>query len=299
MARWTAGWGDGIVVGMGAEQRRRLPEWIKVRLPGGDDHAAIARLMRGQELHTVCEEARCPNLGECWGRRTATFLILGDLCTRRCGFCAVKTARPLSVDDEEPERVARAVREMGLRHAVVTSVTRDDLVDGGAAIFAATILRIRAQVPSCTVEVLVPDFRGNWAALEDVLEARPEVLSHNLETVPRLYPRARSQASYQRSLELLRRAKGGVGRTKSGIMLGLGEEVDEVRALFGDLIAVGCDVLTIGQYLQPTKAHLPVVEFVRPEVFAGLGEEALAMGFAHVEAGPLVRSSYRAERHVG
>jgi lipoic acid synthetase len=277
---------------------RRHPEWLRVRLPGGDNYAELKGLMRGERLHTVCEEARCPNLAECWGRRTATFMILGDVCTRSCGFCAVKTGRPTWLDPDEPRRVAEAVRQLGLRHVVVTSVNRDELEDGGAATFARTIAAIREAVPGCAVEVLIPDFRGDRAALERVTGARPDVLAHNTETVPRLHPTVRPQARYERSLEVIQRAKSAGMRTKSGLMLGLGERREELHAVLGDLVASGCDVLTLGQYLQPTRAHLPVHEYLRPEVFAELKAEAEALGFAHVESGPLVRSSYHADEHV-
>jgi len=276
------------------------PDWLKVRFPGGPNYLRLRRLMRDLALHTVCEEARCPNIGECWEQGTATFLLLGDICTRACGFCAITTGRPRGLDREEPERVARAVQYLGLRHAVLTSVTRDDLPDGGAAIFAETIERIHALLPDCSVEVLIPDLLGNWAALETIMRARPEILNHNTETVPRLYPRVRPKARYERSLELLERAKllAPDRPTKSGLMLGLGETHDELREVFADLRAVGCDILTLGQYLQPTPRHLPVARYVPPEEFAALRAEALAMGFAHVEAGPLVRSSYHAREQV-
>ena len=276
----------------------RHPEWIKVRMPGGDNYAELKRLMRGADLHTVCEEARCPNLAECWARRTATFMILGDVCTRSCGFCAVKTGRPTGLDLDEPGRVAAAAKRMGLRHVVVTSVNRDELEDGGAAVFAATIRELRREIEGCQVEVLIPDFRGVREALEVVFAERPDVLNHNTETVPRLYPTVRPQARYERSLEVVGRAKASGLRTKSGLMLGLGEHRDELRMVFRDLAAVGCDVLTLGQYLQPTRAHLPVAEYVTPEVFRELKEEALDYGFDHVESGPLVRSSYHADEHV-
>lgn len=265
--------------------------------------------MRTLDLHTVCESARCPNMGECWDHRTATFMILGNICTRACGFCAVPSGKPLGApDQDEPERVAEAAAKMGLRYAVVTSVNRDDQADGGAEIFARTIRQIRERVPGCKVEVLIPDFRGNWDALGMVIAARPEVLNHNMETVPRLYRRVRKGAVYERSLELLRRAKemtrvmtGNMPnptptpmRTKTGMMLGLGEEREEVLGAMRDIVMQGVDILTLGQYLQPTRDHLPVVRFVDPDQFAEykrLGEE---MGFKHVEAGPLVRSSYHA-----
>jgi len=273
------------------------PEWLKVRFFGGENYQELKRIMRTLELHTVCESARCPNMGECWEHRTATFMILGNICTRACGFCAVPSGKPVGPPDEqEPERVAEAVAQMGLRYAVVTSVNRDDTADGGAAIFARTIEAIRARVPGCKVEVLIPDFRGDWAALETVVRARPDVLNHNTETVPRLYRQVRKGALYERSLELLRRAKQLDPHlpTKTGMMLGLGESRDEVLATLQELAAQRTDILTLGQYLQPTSEHLPVARFVHPDEFAEykqLGEE---MGFRHVESGPLVRSSYHA-----
>ncbi|MDA2912989.1 lipoyl synthase [Acidobacteriia bacterium AH_259_A11_L15] len=274
----------------------RRPEWLKVRLPGGDKYTELKALVRRQGLHTVCESARCPNVAECWGHGTATFMILGNLCTRACGFCAVPHGKPLGLDTDEPRRVAEAVRTMGLDYAVVTSVNRDDLEDGGAAIFAETIRALRRAVPGCKVEVLIPDFRGNWAALKTVIEARPEVLNHNTETVPRLYRRVRMGAVYGRSLELLRRAKQLAPHlpTKSGLMLGLGETYEEILQTLGDLRAQQVDIVTVGQYLQPTRNHLPVVRFYHPEEFARLKRDGEALGLRHVEAGPLVRSSYHA-----
>jgi lipoic acid synthetase len=257
--------------------------------------------MRGLELHTVCEEAMCPNIGECWGAGTATFLLLGDTCTRNCGFCNVKTGRPRPLDLREPERVARAVAHMKLKHAVVTSVTRDELPDGGAYIFAQTIRHTRELVPDCTIEVLIPDFKGSPAALATVMAARPDILNHNVETVPRLYRRVRPQANYRQSLEVLRRARELDGEvvTKSGIMVGLGEEWGEILEVMADLRAVDCDVLTIGQYLRPSAQHLPVERYYPPQEFDHLRAEGERLGFRHVESGPLVRSSYHAERHVG
>jgi lipoic acid synthetase len=255
--------------------------------------------VRGLDLHTVCEEARCPNLGECWSRGTATFMILGDVCTRACGFCAVRTGLPgRPPDPDEPRRVAEAVARMGLRHAVVTSVNRDDQPDGGAGIFADTIREIRALVPGCAVEVLVPDFKGRWDALRVVLDARPDVLNHNVETVPRLYRQARAGASFPRSLELLKRSKDEGLLTKSGVMVGLGEERSEVEETIRAIRGSGTDVLTVGQYLRPSPRHLPVARYYTPEDFEALRAFALALGFAHVESGPLVRSSYHAESHV-
>ena len=273
------------------------PPWLRVRFFGGQNYQDLKRILRTLDLHTVCESARCPNMGECWEHRTATFMILGNICTRACGFCAVPSGRPISPPDEdEPERVAHAVERMGLRYAVVTSVNRDDQADGGAAIFAATIRSIRERVPGCKVEVLIPDFRGVWSALETVLEARPDVLNHNVETVPRLYSQVRKAAVYERSLELLLRAKQFAPRTptKTGMMLGLGEHREEVLAAMEDLVRQGTDILTIGQYLQPTPEHLPVIRFVHPDEFAEYKQRGERMGFRHVESGPLVRSSYHA-----
>jgi len=279
---------------------RARPEWLKVRLPMGPEYETLRRLMRSKSLHTVCEEAHCPNMAECWGAGTATFMILGDTCTRSCGFCAVKTGRPGSVDLDEPARVGAAVAQMALGHAVVTSVNRDELVDGGAALFAATIREIRAQSPGTTVEVLIPDFTGDPAALDAVLAERPEILNHNVETVERLYPRVRPQARYPRSLEVLRRTKERAPDLvcKSGIMVGLGETQEEVVGTMRDIAAQGTDVLTVGQYLRPSPTHLPIERYWTPAEFASLHDEGMTMGFRHVESGPLVRSSYHAERHV-
>ncbi|MBI4497910.1 MAG: lipoyl synthase [Chloroflexi bacterium] len=284
----------------GRPAAQRLPPWFKVRRPGAPNYIRLKALLRDAELHTVCEEAKCPNIGDCWGYGTATFLILGDTCTRRCGYCAIQSGRPHTLDVLEPDRVARAVQRLGLRHAVVTSVARDDLSDGGASVFAATIRRIRARCPETRVEVLIPDFKGSAEALETVLRARPDVLNHNIETVPRLYRQVRPGGRYARSLELLARAKDLVPDlvTKSGLMVGLGESWEEVEEVLRDLRAVACDVLTVGQYLQPSPAHLPIARFWPPEAFAQLREQALALGFRHVEAGPLVRSSYRAHEHA-
>jgi len=278
----------------------RRPDWLRVRLPGGPHYSELKGIMRGLELHTVCEEARCPNIGECWEARTATFMILGDTCTRACGFCAVKTGRPGRLDLGEPLRVAEAVERMGLKHAVITSVNRDELEDGGASIFAGTIRQIRKRLPACGIEVLIPDFLGDEPSLGTVMRARPDILNHNIETVPRLYPQVRPKGRYQRSLELLARAKrmdAGV-YTKSGIMLGLGEEMEEVVQVFRDLRAHAVEILTVGQYLRPTANHLPLARYVTPEEFAALKVEALSMGFRHVESGPLVRSSYHAAGQV-
>jgi lipoic acid synthetase len=279
---------------------RSRPEWLKVRLPTGPTYENLRRLMRSKVLHTVCEEAHCPNMAECWGAGTATFMILGDTCTRSCGFCAVKTGRPGVVDVEEPARVGEAVAKMSLGHAVVTSVNRDELADGGAGIFAETIREIRRQSPGTTVEVLIPDFLGRPEALDLVLDAKPEVLSHNVETVPRLYARVRPQARYERSLGVLRRIADASDEIvcKTGIMLGLGETRDEVVATMRDIASHGTDVLTIGQYLRPSPMHLPIERYWTPDEFRGLRDEGMTMGFRHVESGPLVRSSYHAERHV-
>jgi len=273
------------------------PDWLRVKFFGGERYQDLKRIMRTLDLHTVCESARCPNMGECWDHGTATFMILGDICTRACGFCAVPSGKPAGPpDEEEPLRVAEAVARMGLRYAVVTSVNRDDQADGGAHIFARTIEEIRRRVPGCKVEVLIPDFRGDWNALNMVLRTRPDVLNHNTETVPRLYRQVRKGAVYERSLELLRRAKQTHPDvpTKTGLMLGLGEEKGEVLLTLEDLAAQGTDILTLGQYLQPTREHLPVVRYVHPEEFAEFKILCEAMGFKHVEAGPLVRSSYHA-----
>jgi lipoyl synthase len=278
------------------EGPRRLPAWLKVRAPGGEGYLRVKGLLRRAGLHTVCEEAACPNIGECFEAGTATFLILGDVCTRACRFCAITSGRPEAVDAQEPLRVAETVALLGLRHAVVTSVTRDDLPDGGAGVFASTIREIHRLSPSTAVEVLIPDLCGDWQALAAITEAGPDILNHNVETVPRLYRSVRPQAVYQRSLELLRQAKAlrpGMS-TKSGIMLGLGEEPAEVREAMSDLRGAGCDILTLGQYLRPSPRHLPVARFYPPEEFALLAEEGRALGFRHVESGPLVRSSYRA-----
>jgi len=279
---------------------RARPEWLKVRLPTGPTYENLRRLMRSKELHTVCEEAHCPNMAECWGAGTATFMILGDTCTRSCGFCAVKSGRPGAVDAEEPRRVGEAVGQMRLGHAVVTSVNRDELPDGGAEIFAATIREIRRQSPGTTVEVLIPDFVGRPESLDAVLDARPDILNHNVETVPRLYPRVRPQARYERSLEVLRRTKERAPDLvcKSGIMVGLGETRDEVVVTMRDIASQGTDVLTVGQYLRPSPVHLPIERYWSPAEFDDLRDTGMTMGFRHVEAGPLVRSSYHAERHV-
>ena len=280
------------------EPRPRLPAWFKVELRHGPDYQEIRRLTQALNLHTICEEARCPNVWECWNNRTATFLILGDICTRRCHYCAVTTGRPLPLDEEEPERVAAAIKTLGIRHAVITSVNRDELPDGGARIFAETIRAIRRELPTCTVEVLIPDFLGDLAALAAVVGEGPEILNHNIETVRHLFPTVRPQGKYDRSLTLLDRAKRLGAMTKSGLIVGMGETAEEVREVMRDLRAVGCDIMTIGQYLQPTKQHLPVARFYHPDEFTAFQAEGKALGFSHVESGPLVRSSYHAEQQA-
>lgn len=281
-----------------SSERPRLPAWFKVDAQTGPDYLEIKQTMDRLKLHTICEEARCPNRWECWNARTATFLILGDICTRRCHYCSVETGRPLAIDHGEPRRVAEAVHALGLRHAVITSVNRDELPDGGASVFADTIRQTRTLSPGCTIEVLIPDFEGNAAALTTVCAEKPEILNHNIETVRRLFPSLRPQGKYQRSIELLGQAKQQGMATKSGLILGMGETMDEAREVMRDLRAVDCDIITIGQYLQPTRNHLPVARYYDPGDFALLKEEGIAMGFIHVESGPLVRSSYHAERQV-
>jgi lipoyl synthase len=276
------------------------PEWLKARAPGGENYHDLKRLARSLGLHTVCESAHCPNIGECWQHKTATFMMLGNLCTRRCGFCAVPKGRPEAIDFDEPRRVAEAVAILGLQHAVITSVNRDDNLVGGAQAFAMVIEEIRRQAPGCRVEVLIPDFQGNPEAIRVVVEAKPEVLNHNTESVPRLYRVVRSGARYERTLRLLEYAKelNPSGVTKSGVMVGLGEETAELLEVFRDLAAVNCDILTIGQYLRPSKDHLPMTRIYAPQEFAELKTEALKMGFRHVESGPLVRSSYHAHEQA-
>ena len=281
--------------------RARKPPWFKVPPPGGERYRELSAMIRDENLHTVCQEAACPNVGECWERGTATFMILGDTCTRRCGFCNVKTGKPTWNDPLEPARVARSIAKMGLRHAVITSVDRDDLPDYGAGIWAATIRQCRRQAPECKVEVLTPDFRGEEMPLARVLGERPDVFNHNVETVPRLYPLARRGSRWERSLRVLRNAReiGHEGLvTKSGLMVGLGESHDEMVEAFGDLRAAGVQVLTVGQYLRPTPDHLPVVRYWHPDEFRALEEAAYGLGFDHIAAGPLVRSSYHADEHV-
>lgn len=280
------------------EDLGRRPDWLKVRLPSGDNYREVLSMMRKSKLNTVCEEAKCPNLAECWNNRTATYMILGDTCTRTCGFCDVKTGRPTFVDWDEPNRVAQSVVDLGLKHVVITSVNRDELKDGGAAIFAKTIELIREKVPSCTIEILIPDFQGDEEAFEIIMKNPPDILNHNLETVPRLYHAVRPQANYQRSLDLINWFHQKGLKTKSGIMVGIGEETEEVLELMQDLKNHNCDIMTIGQYLQPTKTHLPVDRYVTLEEFAMYKENGVKLGFKAVESGPLVRSSYHAEKHV-
>jgi lipoic acid synthetase len=293
-----------IAMGGDVTPLRRHPDWIKARIPTGENYHALKGLLRGLNLNTVCEEARCPNIGECWDQRTATVMILGDTCTRACGFCAIKTGRPTWFDDDEPRRVAEAVAQLGLEHVVVTSVARDDLADGGAGAFADTIRQLRQRSPGIGVEVLIPDFNGAEAPLRAVMAAGPDILNHNLETVRRLQKPVRKRARWERSLGVLERARtyaaetGHAVHTKSSLMVGLGETRDELTEAFEALRAVDCDILTIGQYLRPTEQHLPLVRYYHPDEFAEMREAALALGFRHVESGPLVRSSYHARDQV-
>ena len=281
-----------------AERPARRPDWLRVKLPTGESYRKVREIVSEHKLHTICQSGNCPNMGECWGAGTATFMILGNICTRSCGFCSVATGRPEEADPFEPARVARSVELMGVKHCVITSVDRDDLKDGGSDIWAKTIRAVRRRSPQTKLETLIPDFQGNWENLNVMLEARPDVLSHNLETVRRLTRKVRVQARYDRSLEVLMRAKRAGLRTKSGVMLGLGETDQEVLETMDDLRGVECDIITLGQYLQPTKAHLPVAEFIHPDRFTFFREEGRKRGFRHVESGPLVRSSYHAEKHV-
>lgn len=278
--------------------RFKKPDWLRVKLPTGKEYLHVRQLVDTHKLHTICESGNCPNMGECWGAGTATFMILGNICTRSCGFCAVATGRPLTADLQEPKRVAESVRLMKVKHCVITSVDRDDLKDGGSTIWAETVNEIRKEAPGTTLETLIPDFQGKWENLERVIAVRPEIVSHNLETVRRLTKQVRIQAKYDRSLEVLKRLKDAGLKTKSGIMLGLGEKEEEIIESMDDLRSVGVDILTLGQYLQPTMQHLPVVEFIRPEKFAEYKVIALKKGFRFVESGPLVRSSYHAEKHL-
>ncbi len=280
------------------ERRAGKPTWLRVKLPTGEGYRKVRGLVDEYKLHTICESGNCPNMGECWGAGTATFMILGNVCTRSCSFCAVKTGRPAEIDWDEPRRVGEAVQLMGVKHCVLTSVDRDELHNGGSKIWAATVRAVREMSPGTTMETLIPDFKGNQKAINDIIEVAPEVVSHNMETVKRLYRLVRPQAIYQRSLDVIQQLKAGGMRTKSGIMLGLGETHEELFELMDDLAAHGCDVMTIGQYLQPTKLHLEVKEYVTPEVFEMYKEEGLKRGLSYVESGPLVRSSYHAERHI-
>jgi lipoic acid synthetase len=277
--------------------QKRLPPWFKIRLTVNERSAAVERLVKNGNLHTVCQSASCPNQSECWSRGTAAFMILGNICTRRCGFCGIPTGKPSRIDVKEPDRVAAAVESLRLKYAVITSVTRDDLHDGGASVFAETVNAIRSRNPRCKIEVLIPDFKGSDTALTTVLSVRPDVLNHNMETVPSLYPIVRPQGDYLRSLELLRRAKNRGAATKTGLMLGLGEGRDEIISVMEDLRRVGCDMLTLGQYLQPSKKHLPVKKYYEPDEFASLQADADRLKFHHTMAGPLVRSSYHAEQY--
>jgi lipoic acid synthetase len=283
-----------------SKERRGIskPSWLKIELPTGENYTNVKRIVKEHKLHTICEDGRCPNMGECWGAGTATFMILGNICTRSCSFCAVATGRPTEYDRDEPFRVAEAVRLMGVKHCVITSVNRDELKDKGAGVWADTIREVKKQNPDTTIETLIPDFKAQWDLLYMVLDAGPDVVSHNMETVERLYRLVRPQAKYHRSLEQIQRTKEYGRRTKSGAMLGLGESPEEVEQLMSDLHNHGCDVLTLGQYLQPTKLHLDVKEFVHPDQFKYYEEKGLAMGFRFVESGPMVRSSYHAEKHV-
>jgi lipoyl synthase len=285
---------------MSEQARTRLPEWIRAKFPGGEGYNRLKGIMREHKLNTVCEDAHCPNIGECWNRGTATFMILGEICTRGCRYCAVQKGKPATLDLEEPVRVADAVAEMQLRHAVVTSVDRDDVADGGSFIFAETIRQIRKRTPECSIEVLIPDFKGDPHALRTVLEAQPDILNHNTETVPRLYPTIRLGGNYGITLDLLRKAKEWypASITKTGIMLGLGEENYELEAVIRDLVSIGVDILTLGQYLRPTKKHAPVKKYYHPDEFHAWKIKGEAMGIGHVESGPLVRSSYHAEEQV-
>lgn len=282
----------------GNKVRIKKPKWLRVKLPTGENYKRVRSLVDEHKLHTICESGNCPNMGECWGEGTATFMILGNICTRSCGFCAVKTGRPDEVDEFEPGRVAHSVKTMGVKHAVITSVDRDDLKDGGASIWTQTVRAIRKQSPITTMETLIPDFAGKWDNLQHIIDVAPEIVSHNLETVRRLTKEVRIQAKYDRSLEVLFRLKKGGMKTKSGLMLGLGETRDEVLETMEDLRSVDVDILTLGQYLQPTTKHLPIHEFVTPEQFAEYKELGLKMGYRFVESGPLVRSSYHAEKHL-
>lgn len=289
---------DHLVLPTGSDRPARKPSWLKMKMPAGEEYVKLLNLVNDQRLHTVCQSAKCPNMGECWAAGTATLMILGDVCTRSCGFCHIATGRPPTLDLDEPKRVGHAVATMNLKHAVITSVNRDELPDGGAEVWADTIREIRKQAPGTSVEVLIPDFCGNWDALQKVLDEKPDILNHNIESVPRLYKQVRPQAKYRRSLELLKIAKGQGFVTKTGMMLGLGEEAHEIEAVIDDLVAISCDILTLGQYLQPTPNHLPVARWVHPDEFENWKSHGESRGLRHVEAGPLVRSSYHAEKQV-
>jgi len=278
--------------------RIKKPSWLRVKLPIGENYRKVRALVDEHKLHTICESGSCPNMGECWGEGTATFMILGNVCTRSCGFCAVQTGKPDAVDEFEPGKVAHSIKTMGIKHAVITSVDRDDLKDGGSGIWVQTVKAVRYQSPGTTMETLIPDFAGKWENLQQIIDVAPEIVSHNLETVRRLTKQVRIQAKYDRSLEVLFRLKKGGMRTKSGVMLGLGETDEEIIETMTDLRSVGVDILTLGQYLQPTPKHLPIVEFVEPERFQKYEKLGLEMGFRFVESGPLVRSSYHAEKHI-
>lgn len=280
------------------QPRARKPDWLRVKLPIGEEYKKVRKLVDTYDLHTICQSGNCPNMGECWGAGTATFMILGNVCTRSCSFCAVKTGRPTEYDEDEPRRVAEAISLMQVKHAVITSVNRDELKDRGAEIWYQTVVQVKALSPTTTIETLIPDVKANWDALHRMVEGGQEVVSHNIETVPRLYRLVRPQAKYDRSLEQIQRTKDLGMRTKTGIMAGLGETKDEMLQAMDDIVSHGCDVLTIGQYLQPTPMHLAVAEFIHPDVFAMYKEEGLKRGFDFVESGPLVRSSYHAERHL-
>ncbi len=279
-------------------ERTRKPSWLRVKLPIGENYKAVRGLVDEHKLHTICESGNCPNMGECWGAGTATFMILGNVCTRSCGFCAVKTGMPSEIDWDEPYRVAESIKLMRVKHCVITSVDRDELKNGGSKVWAATIRAVREIAPGTTMETLIPDFKGSIDSIDDIAKEAPEVVSHNMETIKRLHPLVRPQAKYERSLFVINRLKEKGMRTKSGVMVGLGETQEEMFALMDDLIVAGCDVLTIGQYLQPTKQHLPVLEFVHPDTFQLYKEAGLQKGLKYVESGPLVRSSYHAERHL-
>ena len=281
-----------------AEKKYKKPDWLRVKLPTGKEYAEVRQIVTEHKLHTICESGNCPNMGECWGNGTATFMILGNTCTRSCGFCNVHTGKPLPADPEEPKMVAESIRLMKLKHAVITSVDRDDLKDGGSIIWEETVNEVRKACPGITMETLIGDFQGKWENLQRIINVHPEIVSHNLETVRRLTKQVRVQAKYDRSIEVLKRLKEAGMKTKSGIMLGLGETEEEIYETMYDLRSIGVNILTIGQYMQPTKNHLPVIEFIRPEIFAKYKEIGLNKGFRFVESGPLIRSSYHAERHL-